>query len=99
MADGRTNEDLMRTSQLFLLLATIPACAPHRVQSDNSDRVVFFDDFAGPTLDRSKWNVEVRGAAFNDEQQAYVDSAPTVFIAHGNDARGASNGALVIRPL
>ena len=62
-------------------------------------RTLFFDDFAGPTLDRTKWNVEVRGAAYNDEQQAYVDSAPTVFIAHGGAARGASNGALVVRPL
>ena len=89
----------MRTRTLLLLAAAISACAPHRVSPRKEARVLFFDDFSGPALDRTKWNVEVRGAAVNDEQQAYVDSAPTVFIAQGAAARGARNGALVIRPL
>lgn len=75
--------------------ATPPALEGGRA----AGRVVFFDDFAGPALDRGKWNVEVRGATVNDEQQAYIDSAPTVFVASGAAARGARNGALVIRPL
>jgi beta-glucanase (GH16 family) len=49
----------------------------------------FFDDFTGPTLDRSKWNVIVTGRTVNNEQQAYVDSTDTLYIDHG---------ALVIHP-
>ena len=88
----------MRQLTLFALVAVSVGCATHRVPSAPVGSVVFFDDFAGPELDRTKWNVEVRGAAYNDEQQAYVDSAATVFIARGADAAGASKGALVIRP-
>ena len=85
---------------ILLLLLTAVACIRHPgTSAPQASRTLFFDDFAGPALDRTKWNVEVRGAAVNDEQQAYVDSAPTVFIAHGRAAQGASNGALVIRPL
>ncbi len=60
--------------------------------------VVFFDAFDGPVLDRAKWNVRVTGQTVNDEQQAYVDSPDTLFIAHGAEAEGASGGALVIQP-
>ena len=82
------------------LLALTAACVRHPGTPSPPDaRTIFFDDFDGKSLDRTKWNVEVRGAAYNDEQQAYVDSAPTVFIAHGKAAQGASKGALVIRPL
>ena len=88
----------MRHAKLALLLAAT-ACVHHASTSAPTARTLFFDDFAGASLDRTKWNVEVRGAAYNDEQQAYVDSAPTVFIARGAAAQGAGNGALVIRPL
>ena len=81
---------------LIAACTTRPGIAPAPAPGAH---VIFFDDFAGASLDRTKWNVEVRGAAVNDEQQSYVDSAPTVFIAHGDAAKGASNGALVIRPL
>lgn len=59
--------------------------------------VVFFDDFAGDGLDRTKWNVEVTGNTFNNEQQAYVDSVLTIYTASGEAAGGAKN-ALVIHP-
>lgn len=59
---------------------------------------IFVDDFSGADLDRSKWNVIVTGRTVNSEQQAYVDSADTIYIAHGAEAAGASNGALVIHP-
>jgi beta-glucanase (GH16 family) len=58
---------------------------------------LFFDDFAGLELDRSKWNVIVTGHTVNNEQQAYVDSRDTVAIVRGREADGARNGALVIR--
>jgi beta-glucanase (GH16 family) len=59
--------------------------------------VVFFDDFSGPTLDRSKWNVELMRDVPNDEQEAYVDTPETIYIAHGREAEGAANGALVVQ--
>jgi beta-glucanase (GH16 family) len=52
-------------------------------------RVVFFDDFSGNKLDRSKWNVEITGNHFNDELQAYVDSVLTCYI---------ENNSLVLEP-
>jgi len=58
---------------------------------------VFFEDFNGKTLDRSKWNVEVTGNTVNDEQQAYVDSAATLYLVKGAAAEGATNGALLIK--
>lgn len=60
---------------------------------------LFFDDFSGREIDRSKWTVLVPDWVVNDELQAYVDSSATMFIAHGDSAAGASNGALVIRAL
>jgi len=58
---------------------------------------VFFDDFSGKELDRSKWSVRITGSTVNNEQQAYVDSTDTLSIAHGDEAAGAANGALVIQ--
>jgi beta-glucanase (GH16 family) len=59
--------------------------------------VVFFDDFSGPTIDRSKWNINVTGQTINNELQAYVDSTETLSIVKGREAAGAKNGALLIR--
>jgi beta-glucanase (GH16 family) len=47
------------------------------------DKVLFVDDFSGPSLDRSKWNVIVTGRTVNEEQQAYVDSPETIAIDNG----------------
>lgn len=59
---------------------------------------LFFDDFDGPTLDRSHWNVEVGpGTAANNEQQSYVDTGETLRIVHGVDADGVAS-ALEIKP-
>ncbi|MCI2419425.1 glycoside hydrolase family 16 protein [Saccharopolyspora sp. K220] len=59
---------------------------------------VFFDDFSGTELDRSKWTVDVTGENFgtvNQEQQAYVDSPETIYL-DPDPATGASNGALAL---
>ncbi len=77
---------------LSLLVVVLPA-APEKPAS-----ALFVDDFSGPDLDRSKWNVIVTGRTVNNEQQAYVDSRDTIYIAHGADAEGAADGALVIQP-
>jgi beta-glucanase (GH16 family) len=77
------------------LLADNAATKP---RADAKSKTVFFDDFSGKTLDRSKWTVRITGPTYNNEQQAYVDSADTIYIAHGEEAAGAENGALVIQP-
>ena len=59
--------------------------------------VVFFDDFSGPAIDRSKWNIIITGQTVNGELQAYVDSPATLSIVKGEAADGAENGALLIQ--
>lgn len=63
-----------------------------------SEKTLFFDDFSTQELDRTKWNVFTTGPYFNNEQQAYIDSTETIYIALGDDAEGAENGALVLQP-
>jgi beta-glucanase (GH16 family) len=46
-------------------------------------RTIFFDDFNTGHLDRSKWNVEITGNHYNNELQAYVDSANTLYEKDG----------------
>lgn len=68
-------------------------------QNQPGEELVFFDDFSGPRLDSSKWNVIVtRNNVVNNEQQAYVDSAATIYFVQGAEAAGAQNGALVLHP-
>ena len=89
---------------LALLAAELayPAFAtPQMSREDGGSRPgesaeVFFDDFSGPELDRSKWNVIVTGRTVNNEQQAYVDSRDTLRFVTGDAAQGAHNGALAI---
>jgi beta-glucanase (GH16 family) len=88
----------MRTIFSLSVLAFFVA-PPCMAQQKTKTDTVFFEDFNGPGLDRSKWNVEVTGNTVNDEQQAYVDSSSVLYIAHGKDAGGAANGALVIKPI
>jgi beta-glucanase (GH16 family) len=79
---------------LTFLMATL-CIAQQKAKSDT----VFFDDFNGTSLDRSKWNVEITGNTVNEEQQAYVDSSSVLYMVHGKDAEGAVKGALVIKPI
>ncbi|MBC7417453.1 MAG: glycoside hydrolase family 16 protein [Pedobacter sp.] len=81
---------------IFIFTNWVPATT--KVSETPPEKVIFFDDFSGKQLDRKKWNVEVTGMHFNNELQAYVDSATTIFIAHGEAAEGAANGALVLQP-
>ena len=86
----------------YLLLTLIFISGPFLLKAQtNAPKIdtVFFDDFNQRSLDRSKWNVEVTGHTNNDEQQAYIDSSSTVYIEKGKAAKGAKNGALLIRPV
>jgi beta-glucanase (GH16 family) len=73
------------------------AAAPaERTAAQAAAPVSFFEDFAGPAIDRAVWNVVTTGRTVNNEQQAYVDAPETLSIVSGDAARGASNGALAI---
>ncbi len=85
---------------LAAISATTPPVKKKKVSPAAKPEVVFFDDFSGRSIDRSKWNLEVtHNFVANNEQQAYVDSPAIVYIAHGAEAEGAQNGALVIKPV
>lgn len=84
---------LFATTALMLTVFTVCAqSAKHKADT------IFFDDFNGKTLDRAKWNVEITGRTNNNEQQAYIDSASTLYMINGI-AEGAKSGALVIQPV
>jgi len=68
----------------------------HNYQCD--PEIIFFDDFDMGKLDRKKWNVVITGKIYNNEQQAYIDSPETIYIAANGEVPGASNGALIIHP-
>ena len=54
-------------------------------------KLVFEDNFDGPVLDRSRWNVELHEQGWvNEELQEYVDSEENVFLR---------DGKLLIRPV
>jgi hypothetical protein len=73
------------------------AAAPRYQAPTPNPELLFFDDFSGSQLDRSKWNVIITGRTVNNEQQAYVDSTDTIMVGEGSGTSGAENGALVIR--
>jgi beta-glucanase (GH16 family) len=82
------------------LLAALTAACTRSLQPPSllaRQDTVFFDDFAGPSLDRSKWTVIVPDWTVNDEQQAYADTSAALRIARDGEAAGAVNGALVIQ--
>jgi beta-glucanase (GH16 family) len=91
-----------RSTTLVLFVCTffIQCSTPKQTvtKNKNGTEVIFFDDFSGTSLDRTKWNVRVTGGTVNNEQQAYVDSSLTIAIVHGAQAEGAENGALQLQP-
>jgi beta-glucanase (GH16 family) len=95
---------MSRSASTLALLALAAACSPRATTVPAAPDparadTVFFDDFAGPELDRARWNVEVTGQWVNNEQQAYVDSPEVIRIVRGAEAAGAgaTNGALLLR--
>lgn len=84
---------------LATISAALPALRKKHTPVPLKPTVVFFDDFSGKAIDRSKWNVTTSQGVSNNEQQTYVDSSATLYIAHGTEAEGAQNGALVIKPV
>ncbi|MCA9919602.1 MAG: glycoside hydrolase family 16 protein [Anaerolineales bacterium] len=73
---------------------TIPEISPNQTAAP----LIFSDDFSSRQLDRAKWNVRITGRVVNNEQQAYVDSDETVYVATTQDADGKENHVLVLHP-
>jgi beta-glucanase (GH16 family) len=71
---------------------------PSNSEQFSESEILFFDDFTSDVLDRSRWNVEVTGSIYNNEQQAYVDSPETIYIEKNNGVSQDANGVLVIHP-
>jgi beta-glucanase (GH16 family) len=87
---------------LVLLLTACTLVHAQKKESANKNQspsAIFFEDFSGTTLDRSKWNVIGPDFHVNNEQQAYVDSDKVLYLAKGKEVDGAENGALVIKPM
>lgn len=76
----------MKTFCLFALMLGLSSVAFAQQKADT----LFFENFNGNTLNRSKWNVEVTGNTVNNEQQAYVDSTSVL---------SQADGKLFIKPL
>jgi beta-glucanase (GH16 family) len=88
----------MKRFQLLGATAMLLIYAGAIGQGHHKTDTIFFDDFNGRALNRSRWNVEVTGQTVNNEQQAYVDSAATIYFIKGN-SEGATNGALVLQAI
>lgn len=87
---------------LMLCAATGAAADDHATPtsigaSTAARAIIFADEFDGPALDRTKWNVVGMDFWVNNEQQAYLDSPDTIQFA--DDVEGAQGGALVLRPV
>lgn len=83
---------------LMLCAAAGAAADDHAAhESTNARAIVFADEFDGPSLDRTKWNVVGMDFWVNNEQQAYVDSPDTIQFAA--NIEGVDGGALVLRPV
>ena len=81
----------MKRSNIFRVIISLSfiLILQSQLVAQSNKKVLFFDDFTSANLDRSKWNVIITGDHFNDELQAYIDSASTLFL---------ENGCLVFRP-
>ncbi|HET7695158.1 MAG TPA: glycoside hydrolase family 16 protein [Vicinamibacterales bacterium] len=78
----------MRHLTGIAVLALLPLVATGRADPQAA-AVTFAEEFSGPDLDRTRWNVITTGRTVNDEQQAYVDSPEVLSI---------EDGMLVIQP-
>lgn len=94
---------MMRTIIIASLILII-SCTTNSAQEKSAkkvnttkDEVIFFEDFSASSLDRKRWNVEGPEFHVNNEQQAYLDTSATIYMAKGKEVEGATNGAMVIR--
>ena len=75
---------IQKTMKHLLLITAAAIGLTVTAHPQRTAKVIFFDDFSTGHLDRTKWNVELTGNHYNDELQAYVDSAKTLYEENGN---------------
>ena len=90
---------IRRVQRLAAAAAVLSCCfaCKGNVTTAPSPKVLFFEDFTEPALDRSRWTVRVTGTTVNDEQQAYVDDSTTLNVLPTLATNGETKGALAIR--
>jgi hypothetical protein len=71
---------------------------PEMLLPGSESERTFFEDFSSGELNRSTWNVRITGDVVNEEQQAYIDSPETIYVASGLEAEGAHGNVLVLHP-
>ncbi|MES2427746.1 MAG: glycoside hydrolase family 16 protein [Bacteroidota bacterium] len=76
----------MKTTLPFWLFFCFSFTALSQQKADT----LFFENFNGSSLNRTKWNVEINNHTDNNEQEAYVDSVGVLSV---------KNGLLTIIPL
>ena len=72
---------------------------PPAANGVQAEALLFSDEFDGPGLDRSKWNVIGPTFWVNNEQQAYIDAPETVHLLPAGRVEGAEGGVLVLKPV
>src|SRR5689334_22409359 len=83
------------TAAAVTAAVVVPAGADARTEgrsagASGQQRTVFFDNFAGHSVDTSKWNIDVtQSTQYNNELEAYTTSRRNVRIVHGAQAAGA----------
>lgn len=87
---------MLLVTVLLLMGCNVAPATTHEQKNSIIADTVFFDDFSGPALDTTKWNIEITGMHVNDELQAYIDSSAVISFI--NNADGITNGALVLQP-
>ena len=89
---------IIAAAGLFAASGCAQQVQPEIRAAPTGETLIFADEFDAPALDRSKW--EVIGPTFwvNEEEQAYIDSEDTIFIASENGSERSGTGSLFLKP-
>jgi beta-glucanase (GH16 family) len=95
---ARTKSAMLAAAISAMVMGCVGTPASVSAQVDQSERLVFADEFDAPGLDRSKWNTIGPDFWVNEEEQAYIDSPETIRFAPAGSVEGADSGVLVLQP-
>jgi beta-glucanase (GH16 family) len=76
----------MKFSASIIIFTCLALSASAQQKTDT----LFFENFNGTSVNKTKWNAEVTGRTVNNEQQAYIDSSNVLNVA---------NSLLTIKPV
>ncbi|QWC57288.1 family 16 glycosylhydrolase [Erythrobacter sp. 3-20A1M] len=100
-ACSETVPPLRRAALSLASILLVAGCTTVQQRADaeaSAADILFVDQFDGPALDPSKWNVEGPEFWVNNEQQAYVDAPDTIQLLPAGAISGAEDGVLVLKP-